>query len=93
MLVDRPVAADSLRVGDVITYATTDQVSGALILITHRIVEIGSGSGGPTFITKGDANNAADDRPVEAAQVRGKVWYHVPYIGVVRTSCSPRGPG
>lgn len=93
VLVDKPVAADSLRVGDVITYATTDQVSGAPILITHRIVEIGSGSGGPTFITKGDANNAADDRPVEAAQVRGKVWYHVPYIGVVRNFLLAQGAG
>ncbi len=76
-----------------ITYATTDEVSGAPILITHRIVEVGSGSAGPTFITQGDANDAPDPRPVEAAQVRGKVWYHVPYIGVARNFLLAQGAG
>jgi signal peptidase len=93
VLVDRPVAADSVRVGDVITYATTDEVSGVPILITHRVVAIESNSAGPTFITQGDANNAADDRPVEGAQIRGKVWYHVPYIGVARNFLLAQGAG
>ena len=93
VLVDRPADADSLRVGDVITYATTDQVSGKPISVTHRIVEIEPGSGGPTFITQGDANNAPDDRPVEAAQIQGKVWYHVPYIGVARNFLLAQGAG
>jgi signal peptidase I len=93
VLVDRPVATDSLRVGDVITYDTTDEVSGAPILITHRIVAIESGSAGPTFITQGDANEDPDTRPVNAAQIRGKVWYHVPYIGVARNFLLAQGAG
>jgi signal peptidase I len=93
MVVDRPAPPSSLRVGDVITYATTDEVSGAPILITHRIVEIRSAAGSPTFITQGDANNSADDRPVEASQIRGKVWYSVPYIGTARNFLLARGAG
>jgi hypothetical protein len=77
----------------VITYATTDEVSGTPILITHRIVAIESSSAGPTFITKGDANDAADDRPVEAAQIRGQVWYSVPYIGTARNFLLAQGAG
>jgi signal peptidase I len=93
VLVDKPVDAESLRVDDVITYATTDEGSGAPILVTHRIVAIESGSAGPTFITQGDANDAADARPVEADQIRGKVWYHVPYIGVARNFLLAQGAG
>jgi signal peptidase I len=93
MVVDTPAKASSLRVGDVITYATIDAVSGTPILITHRIVEVRSASGAPTFITRGDANDSADDRPVEASQVRGKVWYAVPYIGTARNFLLAKGAG
>ena len=93
VVVDKPATASSLRVGDVITYATTDEVSGAPIFITHRIVEIRSDAGTRTFITQGDANNAADTRPVEASQVRGKVWYSVPYVGTARNFLLAKGAG
>ena len=93
IVVDKPAAAASLRVGDVITFATTDEASSAPILITHRIVAIESSSAGPTFITQGDANDAADDRPVEAAQIRGQVWYSVPYIGTARNFLLAQGSG
>jgi signal peptidase len=93
MVVDRPTPAESLRVGDVITYATTDQVSGAPILITHRIVEVRPSDTGPTFITQGDANDNPDTRPVEASQVRGEVWYSVPYIGTARNFLLAQGAG
>jgi signal peptidase len=93
MVVDRPTPADALHVGDVITYATTDEVSGAPILVTHRIVDIGPGATGPTFITQGDANDSPDTRPVEASQVRGEVWYSVPYIGTARNFLLAQGAG
>jgi signal peptidase len=93
VVVDRPVAASSLRVGDVITYATTDEVSGAPIFITHRIVEVRSDAGAPVFITRGDANEDPDTRPVEASQVRGEVWYHVPYVGTARNFLLAQGAG
>jgi signal peptidase len=91
VVVDRPTATGSLRVGDVITYATTDEVSQAPVMITHRVIAIDASSSGPVFTTKGDANNVADDRPVTAAQVRGKVWYHVPYVGMARNFLLARG--
>jgi signal peptidase len=93
MVVDKPVPASSLRVGDVITYASTDGVSGAPVLITHRIVKIDSGAAGRTFTTQGDANNMADGRAVEASQIRGKVWYSVPYIGTARNFLLAKGAG
>src|SRR4051812_36713923 len=90
MVVDKPAPTSSLSVGDVITYATTDEVSGASILITHRIVQV---QPGPTFITQGDANNAPDSRPVEVDQIRGEVWYSVPYIGTARNFLLAQGAG
>jgi hypothetical protein len=90
MVVDRPVEAGALREGDVITYATTDEVSGEQILITHRIVEVRPG---PTFITQGDANEEPDTRPVEASQVRGEVWYSIPYVGSARNFLLAQGAG
>jgi signal peptidase len=93
VVVNRPAPVSSLRVGDVITYATTEEVSGAPIFITHRIVEVRSDAGSPTFITQGDANNTPDDRPVGAGQVHGKVWYSVPYIGTARNFLLAREAG
>jgi signal peptidase len=91
VVVDRPVDPASLRIGDVVTYATTDQVTGAHILITHRIVAIHAGPGGETLTTRGDANDVADQRPVTLTQVRGRLWYHVPYIGLIRNALLTRG--
>ena len=91
VVIDRAAPARSLQVGDVVTYATTDEVSGVHILITHRIIALRAGSTGTQFITKGDANNTADDRAVGSSQIRGKVWYHVPYIGIARNFLLTKG--
>ena len=84
MVVDRPVNPTSLRIGDVVTYASNDELSGAGIDVTHRIIGIKQTAAGPVFTTKGDANNVADDRPVSGSAIVGKVWFHVPYIGWAR---------
>jgi signal peptidase len=39
------------------------------------------GSNGREFVTQGDANNAADFKPISEKQVMGKVWYSVPKVG------------
>ncbi|MGH3435983.1 MAG: signal peptidase I [Sciscionella sp.] len=89
VVVVRPVAPESLVVGDVITYATIDPVSGHDELVTHRVAELRPGG---VFITKGDANRVPDSRPVAASQVRGKVWYHIPIVGELRGDLvSPAG--
>ncbi len=80
VVVVRPVAVDELGVGDVITFhpAADDPA-----LTTHRIEAITVGSEGRSFVTRGDANNAADLSPVQPGQVVGEVWYSVPLVGYV----------
>lgn len=57
-----------LKEGDVICYL----VSGKAI--THRIVEIkGEENGQVSYITQGDANNAADQQPVTEDHIQG-IW-------------------
>lgn len=78
VVVDRPVEPDAVRVGDIVTYALGKN------LITHRVVAIKHGAEGPVFTTKGDANRTADVEPVTASQIRGRLWYDVPYVGIAR---------
>lgn len=59
------------QAGDVIAF----QDGGALT--THRIVA----EGPEGFVTKGDANNAQDARPVAAEQVAGRVVLAIPFAG------------
>lgn len=80
VVVVRPVDTDTLRVGDVITF---QPVSDDPRLTTHRIVDLTYGSAGTQFVTRGDANGAADPAPVTPAQVKGEVWYSVPKVGYV----------
>jgi len=66
------------NVNDVITYKAG---TGKGIPTTHRVIEVREESGTPTFITKGDANNAVDGEPVAKEAVEGKVLFSVPYLG------------
>jgi signal peptidase I len=80
VVVVRPVAAEDVRVGDVVTF---QPVSDDPSLVTHRVVGVGmSGAGESTFTTRGDANGA-DDEPIVADQVMGRVAYSVPLVGHV----------
>jgi signal peptidase len=78
VVVVRPVDPDSLAVGDVITF---QPVSDDPRLTTHRIDAVTYGSEGRRFVTRGDANGAADLDPVAPDQVVGEVWYAVPAVG------------
>lgn len=79
--VDRPVAPSRLRVGDVVTYT----VAAAGATVTDRIVAIGHDRAGLLFTTRGDANDGVDRQPVRANQIRGTLWYSLPYVGFLRT--------
>ena len=68
------------QVGDVVSF---HPLPNDPTLITHRIVERNNSSEGVTYITRGDANGA-DDEPIKAEQIAGKVVYSVPYVGHFR---------
>ncbi|MDH6676514.1 signal peptidase [Rhodococcus sp. LBL1] len=81
LVVVKPTDAGSLAVGDAITYQWE---SGKTDVVTHRIVSVQySAKGELRFTTQGDANRVPDERPVVPEQVRGRVWYSVPYVGYV----------
>lgn len=74
------VPTSSLGVGDVITYNSLQQKNKT---ISHRITQHYTADGRvPGFVTKGDANKVAD-APIVAGQVKGKVAFHVPYLGKI----------
>jgi signal peptidase len=83
------VPAASIAVGDVITFRTP----GSDVPVTHRVVDVTEGPDGQrAFVTKGDANEDADLRPVTAQQVVGRVALTVPYVGyVIQFVNSPTG--
>ncbi len=64
-----------LGVGDVITYMQEGSA------ITHRIIDIKTEEGKLLFYTKGDANNSADRKPVEAENVVGIFKGRIPKVG------------
>ncbi|UWX97994.1 signal peptidase I [Arthrobacter zhaoxinii] len=78
-LVVKPLPFEELRVGDIITYQIE---SGSAAVITHRITAISATQSGELeFITKGDNNDADDELPVRELQIRGKLFYAVPFVG------------
>jgi len=85
VVIDRPVDPGTLKVGDVATY---QKAPGVDEFITHRIVKIDASTNPATFTFKGDANRGPDITPVPAGAIRGKVWFHVPYLGTWRDSIS-----
>lgn len=80
-LVVKPVPYEELRVGDIITYQIE---SGSPAVITHRISAIGADQNGEiVFTTKGDNNDVEDELPVREIQVKGKLFYAVPFVGFI----------
>ena len=77
------------KIGDVITFGHYGVKKNP---ITHRIHDIKVVSGKPVYITKGDANNAPDQKEVSTRSVLGKVIFDVPYLGyAVETAKKPIG--
>ena len=80
-LVVKPTPFDELGVGDIITYQIE---SGSAAVITHRITSVRAEQTGETvFITKGDNNDIEDELPVREVQVKGKLFYAVPFVGFI----------
>lgn len=83
LVVSKPVEAGELKAGDAITYQIR---SGEPEVVTHRIISVAQTLGGEKlFTTQGDANPHPDEKPVKAAQIRGVVWYSIPFAGYLNS--------
>jgi signal peptidase len=82
LVVIKPAAAEEIGVGDVITFQIE---SGRPAVATHRVIarSLDSATGEVRLTTQGDANNTPDPEPVRPEQIRGTVWYAIPYLGWV----------
>lgn len=91
LVVVRPVDPDEIRIGSVITYQLE---SGQEQVVTHRVTGFGLNNvtGDRTFRTTGDANDAVDPEPVRPVQIRGEVWYAVPFVGRLNDLLTGRLP-
>jgi signal peptidase len=78
LVVVRPVDPSTIRIGDAIAFQT---VSGRDSIVTHRVIAISSSAGDRTFSTQGDNSDLPDAGPVIADQIRGAVWYSIPWVG------------
>jgi len=70
LVIDNPVSAGEaaqLKAGQIISFRSAP---GAKV-ITHRIAQVTSTSGAVAYVTKGDANNAADKTQVAPPQIVG----------------------
>jgi len=65
------ILSGEIEPGKVITYEMGKN------RITHRVLSFDGG----TIITKGDALEEPDPRPVSLSQVRGIVFFRIPYVG------------
>lgn len=85
LVVSKPVDPKTLQGGDVITFNRPDRPE----IITHRIAEINyTASGQMQIFTKGDNNNSRDPWVLHPDNVRGKLWYAIPYLGHANTALS-----
>jgi signal peptidase len=65
-------------VGDIITFDFDDDPK---LTTSHRVVEILTEDGQIAFRTKGDANEDIDPQTVRVENLRGRVFFHIPYVG------------
>lgn len=70
---DTPIK--DIESGDIITYS----VGGSIV--THRVVESTQANGETQLITQGDANNAPDQLPVRASDLKGRAYFWVNGLG------------
>lgn len=80
VVVVRPTPVERIAVGDVVTFLARDPGSADARIVTHRVIAIDAG---PVLHTRGDANNAPDPGGIAPADVRGVLWYSVPWVGRV----------
>ena len=81
IVIVRPVPAEQVEVGDVITYWPRSRTPANGPAVTHRVIEIIEPGKAPVVITKGDANTSQDAAEVQLQDIAWKVALPVPYAG------------
>lgn len=74
IVLTREVSPKEIAVGDIVRFSTGKTT------IVHRVIEIYDSGSNRWLVTKGDANNHADD-PITADQIEGKVVAVIPKVG------------
>ena len=69
---------DEYKIGDVISFGKVTRTKAPT---THRIYDIKVIEGESYYVTKGDANNAPDQREISEREVIGKVLFSISYLG------------
>ncbi|MFF1555571.1 signal peptidase I [Rhodococcus erythropolis] len=81
LVIVKPLGDDAAKVGAAVTYQLR---SGEPEVVTHRIVATSiDREGGRLYTTQGDNNPQPDAQAVKPGQIRGQVWYSLPYMGYV----------
>jgi signal peptidase len=83
MVIVKLANADSIEVGDVITFNPS---SDSEAYLTHRVtqkIDDYEGTGVTCFRTKGDANDSEDSFLIDSGRVIGTVNAHIPKIGYI----------
>lgn len=84
-VVSKPIAAPSLRPGDVATFKDPE---GTSRLITHRVLSVKVAHGSVHVTTRGDANNTSESWDVAVDGRVGRVLYRVPRVGYLLVPAS-----
>ena len=87
VVVDTKVGpAESIKVGDIITFDSTDFSIGKSISVTHRVIEVlVDPQGNYSYTTKGDNNVIKDAKPVPYNNITGKVLFKIPQLGRIQS--------
>jgi len=78
VVVTKPMAAQDVRPGDVITFKDPDHHNR---MLTHRVTTVHLAGERVLLATKGDANNRAERWSTPAGGRVGRVVYHLPLVG------------
>ena len=84
-IVVRRVDNDKYKIGDIISFASSDMNYKGLI-VTHRIVDKESlGPEASLYTTKGDNNEVVDPTSVSTSSIYGRVMFKIPKVGYIQS--------
>ena len=89
LIIIRPTPIEDIKIGDVLTYQNK---SGQPQVVSHRVISRSVDTmGRTTFMTKGDNNDLPDSGPVRKVQVKGTLWYSIPWLGYLNNLVGGQG--